>query len=45
MARYILHRSPRTLRELFDMLAVLDHASLMAQRKLTIPFVKETLRW
>lgn len=45
VARYILHRSPRTLRELFDMLAVLDHASLMAQRKLTIPFVKETLRW
>lgn len=45
VARYILHRSPRTLRELFDMLALLDHASLMAQRKLTIPFVKETLRW
>ena len=45
VARYILHRSPRTLRELFDMLSVLDHASLMAQRKLTIPFVRETLRW
>lgn len=45
VARYILHRSPRTLRELFDMLSILDHASLMAQRKLTIPFVKETLRW
>lgn len=45
VARYILHRSPRTLRELFDMLGVLDRASLMAQRKLTIPFVKETLRW
>lgn len=45
VARYILHRSPRTLRELFDMLSVLDRASLMAQRKLTIPFVKETLRW
>ncbi|OOV87752.1 DnaA regulatory inactivator Hda [Oceanospirillum linum] len=45
VARYILHRSPRSLRELFDMLSVLDHASLMAQRKLTIPFVKETLRW
>lgn len=45
VARYILHRSPRTLRELFDMLAMLDHASLMAQRKLTIPFVKEALGW
>lgn len=45
VARYILHRSPRTMRELFDMLTVLDHASLMAQRKLTIPFVRETLRW
>ncbi|OPX54227.1 regulatory inactivation of DnaA Hda protein [Oceanospirillum multiglobuliferum] len=45
VARYILHRGPRTLRELFDLLAALDHASLMAQRKLTIPFVRETLRW
>lgn len=45
VARYILHRGPRTLRELFDMLARLDHASLMAKRKLTIPFVRETLQW
>lgn len=43
--RYILHRGPRTLRELFDLLARLDQASLMAKRKLTIPFVRETLQW
>lgn len=45
VARYILHRGPRTLRELFGMLEQLDHASLMAKRKLTIPFVRETLKW
>lgn len=45
VARYILHRGPRTLTELFDMLEVLDQASLMAKRKLTIPFVRETLKW
>ncbi len=43
--KYILHRGPRTLKELFDMLSHLDQASLMAKRRLTIPFVRETLRW
>ncbi|TDO16707.1 MULTISPECIES: DnaA regulatory inactivator Hda [Halomonas] len=45
VARYILHRGPRRLDELFDLLARLDRASLTAQRKLTIPFVKQTLGW
>jgi DnaA-homolog protein len=45
VARYILHRGPRRLDELFDELAVLDRASLSAQRKLTIPFVKQALGW
>ncbi len=30
---------------LFDLLDQLDHASLQAQRKLTIPFLEETLGW
>jgi DnaA family protein len=30
---------------LFDLLERLDQASLQAQRKLTIPFLKETLGW
>ncbi|MCE8021191.1 DnaA regulatory inactivator Hda [Halomonas sp. MCCC 1A11036] len=45
VARYILHRGPRRLDELFEELAVLDSASLSAQRKLTIPFVKQALGW
>ena len=30
---------------LFDLLDELDKASLQAQRKLTIPFLKETMGW
>ncbi|EWH03754.1 DnaA regulatory inactivator Hda [Halomonas sp. BC04] len=45
VARYILHRGPRGLGELCESLAVLDRASLTAQRKLTIPFVKQALGW
>jgi DnaA-homolog protein len=45
VARYILHRGPRGLGELCEALAILDRASLSAQRKLTIPFVKQALGW
>jgi len=45
VARYILHRGPRRLEELFDVLEALDRASLSAQRRLTIPFVKQALGW
>ncbi|MWJ28293.1 DnaA regulatory inactivator Hda [Halomonas sp. ZH2S] len=45
VARYILHRGPRELGELCRTLEVLDQASLSAQRKLTIPFVKKALDW
>ncbi|MBZ9557078.1 MULTISPECIES: DnaA regulatory inactivator Hda [Modicisalibacter] len=45
VARYILHRGPRQLNELFATLERLDRASLTAQRKLTIPFVKQALGW
>lgn len=45
VTRYILHRGPRRLNELFGLLERLDRASLSAQRKVTIPFVKQTLGW
>ncbi|WP_227368123.1 DnaA regulatory inactivator Hda [Halomonas sp. M20] len=45
VTRYILHRGPRRLDELFRLLERLDRASLSAQRKVTIPFVKQTLNW
>lgn len=45
VARYILHRGPRRLDALFESLATLDSASLSAQRRLTIPFVKQALGW
>jgi DnaA family protein len=41
--RYLLRRLPRDMPALFDMLDRLDEASLVAQRKLTVPFVKSVL--
>lgn len=43
VAQYIIQRLPRDTNELFWQLQRLDHASLAAQRKLTIPFVKKIL--
>jgi len=40
VAAYILKRSPRDMNVLFDLLEKLDHESLVAKRRLTIPFVK-----
>lgn len=45
VGRFILTRGSRSMNALFDLLEQLDHASLQAQRKLTIPFLKETLGW
>lgn len=45
VARYILHRGPRQLDRLSEILARLDRESLSAKRKLTIPFVKQALEW
>ena len=42
---FILARSVRSMTVLFDTLEQLDTASLQAQRKLTIPFLKEALGW
>lgn len=43
VAAYLLRRCPRDMNALFNLLEVLDRASLAAQRKLTIPFVKTVL--
>jgi len=43
VAQFILHRCSRDLRDLFDALDRLDRLSLVEQRRLTIPFVREAL--
>lgn len=43
VGRFLLKRLDREMRTLFLTLDHLDHASIRAQRKLTIPFVKEIL--
>ncbi len=42
-AEYLLKRMPRDLHSLFDVLEQLDEASLVAQRRLTIPFIRDAL--
>ncbi|MGV3344964.1 DnaA inactivator Hda [Enterobacteriaceae bacterium LUAb1] len=43
VGRFLLKRLDREMRTLFETLDRLDQASISAQRKLTIPFVKDTL--
>lgn len=43
VAAFILKRCPRDMHTLFELLEKLDHESLVAKRKLTIPFVKQFL--
>ena len=45
VAQFIYHRCQRDTHSLLNVLDKLDAASLKAQRKLTIPFVKATMRW
>jgi DnaA family protein len=45
VARFMLSRGARGMGELFAVLETLDHASLQAQHRLTIPFVKRIMRW
>ncbi len=45
VGRFILSRGERSMSALFELLDRLDQASLQAQRRLTIPFLKETLGW
>jgi len=42
-ADYLLKRVPRDLSSLLDLLDALDDASLAAQRRLTIPFIRDAL--
>lgn len=43
-AQYLLRRVSRDMTSLCDWLATLDDASLAAQRRLTIPFIRDVLR-
>ena len=43
VGRFLLNRSSRDMKHLITTLDKLDQASISAQRRLTIPFVKETL--
>jgi len=42
-ADYLLRRMPRDLPSLFEILDHLDEASLAAQRRLTVPFIRDAL--
>jgi DnaA family protein len=42
-SEYLLRRMPRDLRSLLGILDRLDEASLVAQRRLTIPFIRDAL--
>jgi DnaA-homolog protein len=42
-ADYLLRRIPRDLPSLFEILDHLDEASLVAQRRLTVPFIRDAL--
>ncbi len=43
VVHYLLSRYPREIGSLFAALTALDHASLVEQRRLTVPFVKSVL--
>jgi DnaA family protein len=43
-ARWLLRRFPRDMRTLYDLLDTLDVASLVAQRRLTVPFIRSVLK-
>jgi DnaA family protein len=42
-ALYLVHRLPRDMHSLFAVLDQLDEASLVAQRTLTVPFLRNAL--
>ena len=43
VADYLMRRYPRSMHELIDLVEKLDHSTLAAQRRVTIPFVKSLL--
>jgi DnaA-homolog protein len=42
--RWLRRRFPRDMRSLYELLDTLDEAALAAQRRLTVPFIREVLR-
>lgn len=45
VCNFILRRGERSMGALCQIIKQLDHASLAAQRKITVPFVKQVLNW
>jgi DnaA family protein len=43
-SRWLLRRFPRDMRALYEILDTLDEAALVAQRRLTVPFIRSVLR-
>jgi DnaA family protein len=43
-ARWLQRRFPRNMRTLYDLLDTLDEAALVAQRRLTVPFIRSVLK-
>jgi DnaA family protein len=43
-SRWLQRRYPRDMRKLYELLDTLDDASLVAQRRLTVPFIRQVLR-
>jgi DnaA family protein len=43
-ARWLQRRFPRDMRTLYELLDALDEASLVAQRRLTVPFIRTVLK-
>lgn len=43
-ARFLLNRSRRDMRSLYELLDILDREALRAQRRLTVPFVRDVLK-
>jgi DnaA family protein len=42
-SRWLQRRFPRDMRQLYDLLDTLDEAALAAQRRLTVPFIRQVL--
>jgi DnaA-homolog protein len=43
-ARYLQRRFPRDMRTLYELLDTLDEAAIIAQRRLTVPFIRSVLK-
>jgi DnaA family protein len=41
--RWLQRRYPRDMHKLYELLDTLDEAALVAQRRLTVPFIREVL--